>query len=191
MSDAWKTRRRVPQTRDSLEPPGWYSRGYLPHFDGGEIPQTVTFCLFDSLPRALLEEWRIELSHLARNEAEVERRKLIEAYLDRGAGSAFMNDPAIAKEIQTRCCSLMAFVTFFLRGWSCLTMFMLCLRQQPAGNWVAFCTHGSRTRLTNVTSYLDEAASFGRQRRLIGTSAMESIIATRSSTSRIIRSRLV
>jgi REP element-mobilizing transposase RayT len=101
MPDNWKKRKVLPKPRDATGPPGWYSRGYLPHFDGGEIPQTVTFCLFDSLPRRLLEQWRIELSHLLEKEAQLERRKRIEVYLDRGEGSAFMNNPSIANEVQS------------------------------------------------------------------------------------------
>jgi len=38
----------VPSART---PKGWHSRGYLPHYDGGEIAQAVTFRLADSLPR--------------------------------------------------------------------------------------------------------------------------------------------
>jgi len=41
--------------------PGWRSRGYLPHYDGGEIAQFITTRLCDSMPREVLERWRIEL----------------------------------------------------------------------------------------------------------------------------------
>ena len=40
----------------------WHSRGYLPHYEGGEIPQSITFRLHDSLPQALLDQWRDELA---------------------------------------------------------------------------------------------------------------------------------
>jgi putative DNA methylase len=86
--------------RSQEEPPGWYSRGYLPHFDGGEMAQTVTFRLFDSLPQPLLAQWREELALWPEREAEVENRKRIEAYLDRGLGSAWMNDPRIAAKVE-------------------------------------------------------------------------------------------
>ncbi|MCY7349035.1 MAG: hypothetical protein LH614_22825 [Pyrinomonadaceae bacterium] len=39
---------------------GWYNRGYIPHFDGGAIPQFLTFRLFDSLPQKIVEKWRVE-----------------------------------------------------------------------------------------------------------------------------------
>jgi putative transposase len=45
-----------------LRDAGWHSRGYLPHFDGGEIAQTVTFRLADSLPRTVLERWKSEVA---------------------------------------------------------------------------------------------------------------------------------
>ncbi|MEW6206864.1 MAG: transposase [Acidobacteriota bacterium] len=100
MSDNWKKRTVSPKTKADGSPPGWYSRGYLPHFDAGETVQTVTFRLFDSLPLSMLEQWRRELAHLSAKESEVERRKRIEAYLDRGEGSAWMNDPRISDKVQ-------------------------------------------------------------------------------------------
>ena len=33
-----------------LREAGWHSRGYLPHFDGREIPQFITCRLADSVP---------------------------------------------------------------------------------------------------------------------------------------------
>ena len=55
---------------------GWRSRGYLPHFDGGEVSQFITTRLFDSLPQGVLEKWRVELE---REEiTDVEFRKKIE-----------------------------------------------------------------------------------------------------------------
>jgi hypothetical protein len=90
----------MPKRPHQESPPGWYSRGYLPHFDGGEIAQIVTFRLFDSLPRSLLEQWHEELAHWPEKEAEVESRKRLEGYLDRGEGNAWMNDPRIAEQVQ-------------------------------------------------------------------------------------------
>jgi len=39
---------------------GWYNRGYIPHFEGGQIPQFFTFRLYDSLPASVIEQWRNE-----------------------------------------------------------------------------------------------------------------------------------
>lgn len=82
------------------EPKGWHSRGYLPHFDGGEVPQMVTFRLADSLPRQRLEAWRDELAHKPQQVAATERIKRIEAYLDQGTGSAWLRDPRIGALVQ-------------------------------------------------------------------------------------------
>jgi REP element-mobilizing transposase RayT len=81
-------------------PRGWYSRGYLPHFDGGPIPQALTFRLADSFPKERLDAWNEELIRLPAKEALAERRKRIEAYLDTGAGNAWLVDRRIATLVQ-------------------------------------------------------------------------------------------
>ena len=102
MSDRWKTRTIVPKQPRAADgsAPGWYSREYLPHFDGGETPQMVTFNLNDALPQRLLQEWSNALAHRPKREVDLEMRKRIQVYLDRGAGSAWMKDPRIAKTVQ-------------------------------------------------------------------------------------------
>jgi putative DNA methylase len=79
---------------------GWYSRGYLPHFDAGETPQFVTFHLDDSIPVVVRERWAEELKTLPTNAAEKERRRRIEAYLDRGEGEAWMRVAAVADIVE-------------------------------------------------------------------------------------------
>ena len=79
---------------------GWYERGYVPHFDGGPIPQTVTFRLIDSFPKECLEEWSAELASMPPAKAEEERRRRIERYLDKGRGSAWLSRPDIADIIR-------------------------------------------------------------------------------------------
>src|SRR2546423_401713 len=86
--------------KEDFRPDGWHSRGYLPHFDGGEIPQTIRFRLFDSLPQTLLERWRQELAHEAMLNLETVLRKRIEVYLDQGYGSSYLKEPAIASLVQ-------------------------------------------------------------------------------------------
>jgi putative DNA methylase len=81
---------------DALEPRGWYSRGYLPHFDGGEVPQMVTFRLADSVPQARIEAWRDQLRLLPPDEAEALLRERIERYLDRGRGECHLRHPVVA-----------------------------------------------------------------------------------------------
>ncbi len=81
-------------------PPGWHSRGYLPHFDGGEIPQFITSRLADSMPQNLLEKWRRELSNEPNINVDAALLKRIELYLDRGYGSCLLSDPRVATMVQ-------------------------------------------------------------------------------------------
>ena len=77
---------------------GWRSRGYLPHFDGGEVSQFITTRLFDSLPQSVLEKWRVELE---REEiTDVELRKKIEHYLDQNYGECFLKDERVAEIVR-------------------------------------------------------------------------------------------
>ncbi len=75
---------------------GWHSRGYLPHFEGGEVLQFVTFRLKDSLPQTVLDSWRQELARA--DDAALRRR--VETYLDQGYGHAYLQEPRIAALVQ-------------------------------------------------------------------------------------------
>lgn len=101
---------------EDYRPEGWHSRGYLPHFDGGEIPQMVTFHLFDSLPQTVLARWRQELAHETSLNIETALRKRIESYLDQGYGDSFLKEPDIATLVQD---ALFHFdgVRYRLRAW--------------------------------------------------------------------------
>jgi hypothetical protein len=79
----------------------WHSRGYLPHFEGGEIPQAITFRLGDSLPAAALERMQTELRLLPATQATLERRRRIEELLDHGAGEQHLADPRVAAVVET------------------------------------------------------------------------------------------
>jgi putative DNA methylase len=82
-----------------LREAGWHSRGYLPHFDGGEIAQTITLHLADSLPQAVLKRWRREISaESATNDAVL--RKRIEYYLNQGYGDCWLKDVRVAAMVQ-------------------------------------------------------------------------------------------
>jgi putative DNA methylase len=84
----------VKTRRSSTNGFGWYDRGYLPHYDGGAIPQFITFRLADSVPLRLVEFWK----HRFGNDATY--RKRIEKWLDRGHGSCALREPAIAEIVQ-------------------------------------------------------------------------------------------
>ncbi len=68
---------------------GWHDRGHLPHFEGGSIPQFLTFRLSDSVPQAVIAEWKKELT-------DIQFRKRVEKFLDAGYGSCFLKDPIVA-----------------------------------------------------------------------------------------------
>ena len=82
-----------------LKDAGWHSRGYLPHFDGGEIAQTVNLRLGDSLPKAVIERWKKELKQVG-NDIDGILRKRIEHYLDQGYGSCALRDERVATIVQ-------------------------------------------------------------------------------------------
>ena len=101
MSDEWRKRVVVSKERSrAIGQPGWYSRGYLPHFDAEGQTQTMTFRLFDSMPREVLDRWREELASLPEKEAELERRKRMDAYLDQGYGGCYLKDHRLALIVQ-------------------------------------------------------------------------------------------
>ncbi len=79
---------------------GWHSRGYLPHFDGGEIAQAITFRLGDSLPQTVLKAWREELSRENAANTDAALRRRIESYLDQGHGSSWLKDARVASMVQ-------------------------------------------------------------------------------------------
>src|SRR5258708_2423714 len=79
---------------------GWRNRGYLPHFDGGSIPQSITFRLFDSLPKSVLEEWSYKLAQQSSDLRDNEIRKRVDAYLDQGHGSCYLKQPHVGKIVQ-------------------------------------------------------------------------------------------
>ena len=75
---------------------GWHERGYLPHRDEPGLIQLVTFRVADSFPAALRSEWLA----LLEIEDDRERRRKLEAYLDRGHGECWLRTPAIAELVQ-------------------------------------------------------------------------------------------
>jgi hypothetical protein len=73
-----------------MGPKGWYSRGYLPHFDSPETVQFVTFRLADSLPKAAAQA----LAMLPDNLAQTDER------LDAGWGACWLGQSEIAELVE-------------------------------------------------------------------------------------------
>ena len=71
----------------------WYDRGYLPHFDGGQVIQFLTFRLADSLPQNVIERYRLEFEQGSISDREYYRE--IERYLERGLGPRYLSDPRL------------------------------------------------------------------------------------------------
>jgi putative DNA methylase len=94
----------------------WHSRGYIPHWEAGEIPQAITFRLADSLPAAVLKRWEVELAQLPEDEAVAKRRARIERVLDSGHGDAALHDPAISLFVENALLHFDA-VRYHLHAW--------------------------------------------------------------------------
>ncbi|NTV26812.1 MAG: transposase [Chlorobiaceae bacterium] len=79
---------------------GWYWRGYLPHLDAGDIVQSVTFRLSDSLPQENLREFELLLAQLPEEKAKLERRTSMERWLDAGMGCGVLRHAEIAELVE-------------------------------------------------------------------------------------------
>lgn len=77
---------------------GYYTRGYLPHFDLSHAIQHITYRLADSLPRLVLEQMQSEVktSFPDDEKRKSELRQRIETYLDAGHGSCILQVPEVA-----------------------------------------------------------------------------------------------
>jgi len=82
------------------QPKGWHGRGYLPHFEGGEICQFITIHLGDSLPQKVLSRWKAELEREKDENAKIILSGRVENYLDQGYGACFLKDKPIASLVQ-------------------------------------------------------------------------------------------
>jgi putative DNA methylase len=77
-----------------------HDRGYLPHWEAGTQPQSITFRLADSLPQSLLASWEAELQRLPDDKRNAERRRRIEQALDQGIGACHLRRPEIARIVE-------------------------------------------------------------------------------------------
>jgi putative transposase len=75
---------------------GWFSRGYLPHFDSSHIYQFVTLRLSNSLPSCVIERLKDERNF--RDDSH--RRKYLEMKLDECYGECFLKDSKVAKIVE-------------------------------------------------------------------------------------------
>ncbi|HEV2438368.1 MAG TPA: hypothetical protein VG077_20460 [Verrucomicrobiae bacterium] len=89
---------RVVTSVKSPEPHlGWYSRGYLPHWDHPGMIQSLNFRLADSLPASVVERWKVELARQPETETAREIHWRAEKYLDAGHGKCWLQRTDIAR----------------------------------------------------------------------------------------------
>jgi len=79
---------------------GWYSRGYLPHYEADNAIQFVTYHLADSLPATTLERLEYEIRSIPEKQKAATRRERIEQLMDAGHGACYLGEPQIAKLVQ-------------------------------------------------------------------------------------------
>lgn len=82
-----------------MEPRGWHSRGYLPHYDDWAKTQFLTFNLADALPRKLVQQWQDELERTKFVDRQRLLRRRVEKYLDLGEGECYLRRPEIAEMV--------------------------------------------------------------------------------------------
>lgn len=81
------------------QPEKWHSRR-LPHFEGSEILQFITFRLFDSVPQEKIKKWKLDLAESDKIEAQIELGRRIERYTDLGLGNAFLKNEDVAQIVK-------------------------------------------------------------------------------------------
>ncbi|MBI5658240.1 MAG: DUF1156 domain-containing protein [Nitrosomonadales bacterium] len=83
---------------------GWFSRGYLPHFDHPGLLQSITFRLADAVPAETVKQWRQELELTPETDAgdsrNIELRERLEHYEDQGHGACHLRNKEAATAVQ-------------------------------------------------------------------------------------------
>ncbi|CAN5457423.1 hypothetical protein BH09SUM1_BH09SUM1_30940 [soil metagenome] len=85
---------------DSFSTGKWHNRKYMPHFEGGTVPQHVTIHLGDSMSVKALQEIDSYIASFPEDKRAAERRKRIEALVDSGIGGCILRKPAVAEMVQ-------------------------------------------------------------------------------------------
>lgn len=79
---------------------GWYSRGYLPHFNSPVHVQHVTVHLADSLPKSAIDCIDSQLECISEEERVIERRKRLHEWIDAGHGSCILQEQELGDVVQ-------------------------------------------------------------------------------------------
>jgi len=142
-------------------PKGWHSRGYLLHFDGGTIPQTVTFRLADALPKAVLDRWENELATMPEAGLPPSAANESNTTSTPPPASVGFRGPRLRKPWKAPCFFSTGSVMRWEPGLLCLTMCMLCSLRWQATAFPRFSTPGSPTPRTQLTGCWAEVESSG------------------------------
>ena len=102
------------EKRSKFDVDDWHNRGYLPHFEGGAIPQFITFRLADSLPRSVFRTLKFQLD--TRQITESEYAYTLDLYLDRSRGECLLKDRRIAMIVRDSL-AFLAESRFELHAW--------------------------------------------------------------------------
>ena len=167
---------------------GWYERGYIPHFDGGEVPQFFTFRLFDSLPQSVVEKRR-EVTANQGEEGKIIFRKNVEKYLDKGYGECFLKDERVAKLTED---SLLFHheKKYRLTAWVIMPNHIHFLATPLENIELREIAHSIKSYTAHeANKLLNRRGQFGSTSHLTAISAIAGILLVLSSISKIIRLR--
>jgi len=82
---------------------GIHSRGYLPHWDFAQSLQAVTFRLADSVPTAVINQWKAELNEIPDDCArEYELHRRVAHFEDCGHGACVLHRHDCASIVQSK-----------------------------------------------------------------------------------------
>jgi len=123
-----------------MPPKGWSCRYYLPHFDGESVSQFVTFHLADCFSTALLRGWQEKLSFIQTLAQKSEHDRLVNRYLDKGSGQAWLRDSLLATMVED---ALLFFNAerYALHAWVVMPNHVHALFTPFAGNRIKLILH--------------------------------------------------
>ena len=136
----------------------WRSRGYLPHFDGEQIPQFVTWRLADTLPKKILDRYKQQLE--AGRIDIIEYHELVEDHLDRCEGHSSLRLPEIAALVEE---NLIKFdgIKYRLHAWAIMPNHGHVLLTPELGVTLASIMHSAKSYTANrANRFLNRTGSF-------------------------------
>lgn len=72
----------------------------MPHYDAGQILQSITFRLADALPQDKLDQLKQENVAMPSSAQDIERRRKTEQWIDAGMGCCALRHPQVAALMQ-------------------------------------------------------------------------------------------